>query len=178
MIRDARVPDVPSIRASRPTSLSSAPGVPRPRCCPGQILGTSCRCLRFRTAGRNAATRYARGRPPALGEAPQAPSARPDLLDLAFPPVARLAVEPNRRPARDRPPMASRSVPPLLALEVTEPVRPAQARRGDPCPHPSHVSRQPHLGKTPDPLGASSARPRGRASGPGDRSSFAAAVER
>jgi hypothetical protein len=83
--------------------------------------------------------------PPALGEAPEAPSAGPDLLGLAFPPVARLAVQPDRRPARDRPPLASRRLPPVLALEVTEALRPTQARRGDPCPHPSHVPRQSHL---------------------------------
>ena len=81
-------------------------------------------------------------------EAPEAPSARPDLLGLALPPVARLAVEPARRPARDRPPLASRRLPSLLALEVTEPLRPAQARGGDPCPHPSHVPRESHLGTT------------------------------
>ena len=40
----------------------------------------------------------ARCRPPALGEAPEAPSARPDLLGLAFPPVAGLAVESSRPP--------------------------------------------------------------------------------
>jgi hypothetical protein len=32
-------------------------------------------------------------RTPALGEAPEAPSARPDLLGPAFPPVARLAID-------------------------------------------------------------------------------------
>ena len=85
--------------------------------------------------------------PPARGEAPEAPSARPDLLGLALPPVARLAVEPDRRTARDRPPLASRRVPTLLALEVTEALRPAQARRGDPCPHPSHVRDNPTWGQ-------------------------------
>jgi hypothetical protein len=104
----------------------------------------------------------ASSRPPAFAEAPEAPSARSDLLGLAFPPVARLAVESARRPAGDRPPLAVLRLPSLLALEITEAMRPAEARRGDPWPHPSHVLRQFHLGTTPDSLGASFARLRGR----------------
>ena len=101
------------------------------------------------------------GRPPTDRDASTPAPLRPSVLGPARPSVARLGGGRRHRPTRDRHPVAANRLQAVLDLE--EPparARPPRRRPGRPRADPHHGSRQPPVGRTPDPRRAPEARPR------------------
>ncbi len=101
------------------------------------------------------------GRPPAHRAASTAVNRRPPVLGPAVPPVGRLDGCHLRRATRHGDPVAAVRLQALLDLEEPpDRARPSGRRAGGPSAHPTHVSRQPPVGRAADSRGAPEAGPR------------------
>src|SRR6267154_972109 len=87
----------------------------------------------------------------------------PIALRLALSPVSVGVERVDDCPTRDRHPVASDGVPPVLALEVAHLGRSAEDTRGDPPPYPGDEPGQSAVGCAPHPWRTAQARDRGRA---------------